>query len=541
MGRVLPSFLAILVFTAVAALPAAAENPPTLRGWIHGDPERNGGSGQHGLAIPGNDVQYSSPAVAEIDGDTGNGLETVVASSDGTVAAFKSDGTLMWSAEAPNKVCNGSSATNKMYSSPAVGAIYGDGIPYVVVGYGGIGTRACDGGIIAINARTGEIRWSFSLGAFAKKEKFWTMSNTVFSTPALADTDGDGKMEIGFGSFDRNVYLLNYDGSVRWYYNAADSVWSSPIFVNVDSDPALEMVIGTDISRNDRIKPRTKNGGFVYAFKTQPRKNKHIYFRDRTAYLWQTFIPQVIYSAPIVADVLPSPGLEVVVGSGCFFPQNTNMKGGRFLKILRLSTGKVLQTLNAPGCVASSPAVGDIEGRGTLNIVATVNGDQSVGGDGKSRLVAWRPENPEPIWSVIPRDRGNNDPFGGNFQSPAIADLDGNGSREVVVANLAAVGIFNGADGSALTCQVRGCDGTSTYTLFATKGLKSTPTVADVDGDGELDVVIGGGGNGTNGAGVLYGWTGFKEFLESPAGSLAPFSAPWPTYRGNASRSGQSP
>lgn len=512
-------------------------NPPPIAGWTH-EPLADDTTEGHGVILPGGDVSFSSPAIAEIDGDPNNGFEVVVGTDDGVLTVVRADGTILWNATVPNASCAGASGGNKLLSSPAVGALFGDGVPYIVVGYGGVGSRGCDGGVIAYRGADGHVQWTFSLKKFARQAKFGTNSHTVFSSPALADTDRDGKMEIGFGSFDRNVYLLNANGSVRWYYNAADTIWSSPAFANVDNEPNLELIIGTDISANGRLRPPTRNGGYVYAFKTKPRRPTRIGFRTRGAYVWQTAFDQVIYSSPVVADVLPSnPGPEIIIGSGCFFPQNTNDKKGRWIKILRLKDGKVLQTLPTPACLSSSIAVGDIDGDGINEIVAMVPGYSEIGGDGSSRLIAYNADNPSPLWSVIPMERERNDPYGGHFNSPVIADLDGNGSLEVLVGNRSAVGVFAGDTGRPLTCQERRCTD-DTRTLYTWSNLRGTPAVGDINRDGQIDVVIGAGHAFSRGKGVLYGWSGFNGLLGSLAGARSTGSIPWGMTRGNAAHTG---
>jgi outer membrane protein assembly factor BamB len=479
-------------------------------------------------------VTLSSPAIADVDGDPANGKEVVIGGADGILYAYRSDGSLLWSVKTPNYSCPGLKGSNRLLSSPAIGAIYGDGIPYVVVGYGGVINRTCDGGIIAVRGTTGEIAWKFSVKRFAKRRKFWAFSNTVFSSPALAHVDNSGKMVIGFGSFDRNVYLLNANGTVRWYYNAADTVWSSPAFANVDSDPDLEMIIGTDISANPHLRPVTLNGGYVYAFKTKTRNGKRIGFRDQSAYIWQTYLPQVIFSSPVVADVLPSsPGAEILIASGCYFPERTRDKDGKWIKILRASDGVVLQTLNMPACSPSTPAVADIDGDGVLEVLATANGSTAIGGDGRSRLLAFEADIPDPIWSVVPRVRGRNDEYGGQFISPVVADLDGNGSLEVVAANAEGLSIFAARDGTPLTCQGASCE-PGEVVLATDDSVRATPAIADINGDGILDMAIG-GGSGYTGRGGLYVWTNFHEVLSSEPGEFEPYANPWPMFRGGPS------
>lgn len=530
------------ISTLLVSQTARANPDLDLPGWKTGS--------RSGIELSGSDISYSSPAVADLDGDESNGLEVVLAGADGKVYALHADGTLLWEATLPIHRCTKMSDSNKVFSSPAIGALFGDGIPYVVLGFGGIGSKACGGGVIALNGRTGEKRWILNLRRFAKVKNFWAFSNTVFSTIALADTNGNGKLEIGFGSFDRNVYFLNARGKVLWYYNAADTVWSSPAFANVDSSPNLEMILGTDISGNSALQPPTRDGGYVYAFKTTKGRRvrsiqrrgrradrfgraKHYGFRDSSAFVWQKPFDQTIFSAPSVADILPdSPGLEIAVASGCFFPQDNSDKRGKWVKILRASDGETLMTLAAPACSESSPALGDLDGDGLLEVVATVNGDTSIGGDGKSRLVVWRTSSPDPWWSAIPRDTSSHDTYGAHFSSPTIADLDGNGSNEVIVANGQAVHIFDGQSGDALTCTKSAC-GAEAIRLSTGSTIRATPAIADLDHDGTLEVVI---GSSRGSVATAHAWGEFTSALSSADGPETPYATPWPMFRGSSSR-----
>jgi len=518
------------------ALADRHDQPAPLPGWTHDVALTDDTLEQHGISLNGRQPMNGSTVAAEIDGNLANGLEVVFGGTDGMLHAYRSDGSLLWTHNLPNFNCKATKNNNKLYSTPAVGAIYGDGIPYVVSSFGGIGASKCDGGIVVIRGYDGFKMWDFTLKKFGKK--YGGKPNGVISSPAIADTDGDGTMEIGFGSLDRKVYILNNNGSLRRYYSAADTVWSSAAFVNVDSDPNLEMIMGTDISGNKALRPPTQDGGYLYAFKTNATKKKLYRFRDEEAYVWQTAFDQVIFSAPVIADVMPeNPGDEIIIGSGCYFPSRSNAKRGKWFKILRASDGQVLQTLNAPACSPSSVAVGDIDDDGVLEIIAAVNGNARAGGDGNSRLMAWKASNSEPLWSIVPKSRGKNDSWGGEFMSPVVADLDANGSLEVILTNGTAVGIFNGRDGTPLTCQEAVCTDTQLM-LYMWTTTRATPAVADVNNDGELDIVIGAGRAYNNGKGMLYGWTGFSDLLGSPSGMQIPGSVPWPMYRGNAQHTG---
>ena len=222
--RKIGAFNALFLFAATLLFSASvyAQNL-RLEGWTHTsplDPTRTRG----GVLLSGGEPTFSSPVVAEIDGDSSNGKEVALGGADGTLYVYKSDGSLHWQADLPNKNCRGAGSTNKIHSSPAVGELFGNGIPYVVIGYGGVGVgSACGGGVVAFNGVTGKRRWHFNTKRFSKKQKFWAQYHSVFSTPALADTNGNGKLEVGFASFDRNVYFLNARGKAKWYYTAADT------------------------------------------------------------------------------------------------------------------------------------------------------------------------------------------------------------------------------------------------------------------------------------------------------------------------------
>jgi hypothetical protein len=536
--RPIPWCITLIVFavTVSQAFAGYHDAPPPLAGWDRDSAFPDDTPERHGVVLSGAPVVRSSPLIAEIDGNTANGLEVAVGGSDGTLYVYTSDGNLLWSVDVTPQGCSSAS----IESMPAVGALHGDNVPYLLVTYD---ASACDGGLLVYDGATGAPAWGFSLSAWQATEGYAAEAmHGSFSSPVLADTEGDGQLEIAFGAFDRNVYLLNSDGSVRWYYHAADTVWSSPLFMDVDGDGPLELVVGTDISANPDIIPPMTDGGFVYAFDTHARSSKRIDFG--TGFLWRTpNLNQVIFSSPVVGDVLANnPGDEIVIGNGCFFPVGTTDKEGKWVKILRPVDGAVLQTLDVPAggtCVQSSGALGDIDDDGKLEIVFTMGSGLDSGGDGLGRIVAWDPENPTPKWSTVlysphesPSNAAGNDAHGGDLQSPVIADLDGNGSLEVLAANFWSIHVLAGTDGTPLTCQDNTCG--SQISVFGWGTLHATPAVADMDGDGDLEVVTAGMNvYAPGGRGMLYAWTDFAGLLGSAPGSHSPYSAPWPSFHPN--------
>lgn len=534
-----------VVLPAHAAEEGYKDQPSPLPGWTHTESFPDDTPQKHGIVLSGGDIVRSSPVIAEVDGNAGNGKEVAVGGQDGRLYVYRANGSLAWSTQV-TPGCALAAGDGVINSSPAVANLFGNGIPYVLVTYGTIQPSSCDGGLAVYRGDNGQEAWRLNLRSFASSQGYSEGLYGAVSSPSVADTDGDGRMEIGFGGLDRNLYLLNADGSLRWYAHMADTVWSTPAFFDINGDRRLEMIVGSDISANGAI--GTPDGGYVYAMNTANRASKRIEFCapafpntcDRSYILWRAEFDQAIYSSPVIADLLPgNAGAEAVIGASCYFPAGSAAKRGRWLKILRLSDGAVLQTLNAPGCIQSSAAIGDVDGDGQLEVAATVNGAREVGGDGVSRVAMWKPANPSPIWAVVPYnpDPSNgsfNDPYGGDLQSPVIADVDGNGSLEVLAANWWSVHVFNGANGNALTCQ--GVCG-SQLSLRTWKTVKSTPAVGDINNDGKLDVVIGSGNVFNTNRGQLYAWTDLGR-LGSSGGNQPANSMPWPMFGGNARHTG---
>ncbi|UCD27617.1 MAG: PQQ-binding-like beta-propeller repeat protein, partial [Planctomycetota bacterium] len=163
----------------------------------------------------------SSPVIANIDNNWGNGLEIVIGANDNNVYAFDSSGTQLWSYATGGVV----------ESTPAIGNLdndLSDGLEIVV--------GSNDGKVYALTSN-GALEWATA----------YTTGGAVKSSPAIADLDNDGNLEIIVGSNDTDVYILNKSGGKVCSCNTGGNVDSSPAIGDIDLNKAgLEIAVGSD-------------------------------------------------------------------------------------------------------------------------------------------------------------------------------------------------------------------------------------------------------------------------------------------------------
>ena len=85
------------------------------------------------------------------------------------------------------------------------------------------------GKLHALRLSDGTELWSYSSG------------DTIWSSPALGDLDGDGADEIAFTN-KTTLFVLELDGSLAW--SAAAGQWlTTPALADLDGDGDLEAVL----------------------------------------------------------------------------------------------------------------------------------------------------------------------------------------------------------------------------------------------------------------------------------------------------------
>ncbi|MDX6699068.1 MAG: hypothetical protein QOE65_2465 [Solirubrobacteraceae bacterium] len=171
----------------------------------------------------------ASPVLVDLDGDNRN--ELVLATSDGVVHAYRSDGSELpgWPAEVdglplhtgdPNGAfavgeANGS-ARDAILGSPAAADLDRDGVPEVVVAdmHGKVYAFAADGQRLW----TREIEVAYGgkpLDPFVdvRQGQRNRTQHAFIASPVLADLDGDKRLEVVAAAMDRHVYAWHDDGA----------------------------------------------------------------------------------------------------------------------------------------------------------------------------------------------------------------------------------------------------------------------------------------------------------------------------------------
>ena len=480
----------------------------------------------------------SSPTLVDLDG---NGTREIVIGGrtrnggqlgcGGVVYAYRHDGSVLWQRQVR-------AAIN---STPTAADLTGDGHPDIVVGMGGYASGQCwDGGVIALNGLDGSVLWTFDTQDWLNHNPDG-MLDGVFSTPAVGDVNGDGEVEIAFGAWDQCFYLLDKNGVPLWgnlpgilpqvycgghgFYNE-DTFWSSPALADLTGDGLPEIITGADVYPGNVW--GDPGGGYVYVFDAQGNA------------LAREWLDQDIYSSPAAADLDNDGTLEIVVGTGTYWDgtgfyvsaYEYNQGGGDPTNRLGL-----MWRHPTDGRVFSSPAVADLDQNGVLDVVVT----GSIGNDNPDGSYTYGLRGTDGSQIFRRRNCDYQGRSGNTQSSPVIADTDGDGYPEILFSHLWEIEILN-HDGTYYTdysnpqwpggpvnsaCQ-RNHTPTTVLTYYARYTLNATPAVADLDGDGDAEVVIGGHNPDNTNQGMLFVWTGHA----------VDDHASWPTFHQNERHTG---
>ena len=426
---------------------------------------------QQVLPDAGAPIAQSSPNVATLDG---GGPSVVVGDRAGGVYAFHlSDG----SGVAGWPVHLGAPVDSTPSASPD-----GSGTDYVYVGTGNA-AHPTTGGYVGIT-NTGVQIWS----------KAATDPNASYGVQAsLAVGSIEGAQAVVAPSLGQNEYALNAGNGATlpgWPFFTADSGFTTPSLADLYNNGQTEIVEGGDSTAGNAYNQQYTNGGHLRVLGTG---GNLICDYDTN---------QTVDSSTAVGNFLGGGATGIAFGTGSYYAgasdSNTLFASDSHCNIAWRD--------NLGGNTVSSPAIGDVLGNGSEQVVEGVD-------TGSSGLV-WALNGPNgaalPGWPVATPGRV----IGG----VALADLTGGGYNDVLAPTTSGLEIIDGK--SAQIVATLGSGGIA---------LQNSPLVT-VDPDGSIGITIAGYGAGNEGIIQYYvvsGSTGHSLGLHS-----------WPMFHQNPQLNG---
>lgn len=186
-----------------------------------------------------------------------------------------------------------------------------------------------------------------------------------FATPTVAYLDGNSTPWIIESGWDQDLWAWNLAGQVHRGFPVflQDTSWSSPAVADIDGDGYPEIVVGYDcsgVSGQACYTDYHRGGGYLTVIRHDGTVERG----------WPKFLPgQTIWSSPAVGTLNPGQ-LAIVVGTGLYWPAPA---GEEVLAFSPNGTALPGWPVHVGGRVFSSPAIGPVTGNAWNNVAVTAD------------------------------------------------------------------------------------------------------------------------------------------------------------------------
>ena len=412
-------------------------------------------------------IAYPAPALGDLDGD--GDLDMLVGNQQGAVIRFENVGT----PQAPVWLMRENALVSiNGFTAPALADLDGDGDLDLLVGWSGMGAIVWDTGVEFFRNMGTPTQFNF---VWQNKELDYSLSfNRNQLSPFLADMDHDGDFDLLLGRENGSdiQYRQNTGSPGAQYWAAPQDSYqgivlpsSSPCLADTDGDGDLDLYQGgaEDIQYRENVGSPSAPS-----------------FQWSWTYSQFGIVADVgFYSCPALVDIDGDHDLDMVVG-----------EGGGSLNFFRNQGSPTTPTWGRPdqsfygfGTYPVAPVFGDLDGDGDPDMIVSHWGGPLGGSLSFVRNIGT-PQNA--IWSAAVTNYA-----GVHLVSPvtpALGDLDGDGDLDLVLG-----------DGNGVLHYVRN-SGTANAAVWDAETFPFSsidfkfqiqPVLADFDLDGDLDLGAG--------------------------------------------------
>jgi hypothetical protein len=454
----------------------------------------------------------STPAFGDLDAD--GDVDLVVGQYDGSLRYFANTGSR--TAPAYTERTGAANPFNGLaagvFSTPSLGDLDGDGDLDALVGR--------YSGTFEYFENTGNAMNPAFVLRVGLQNPLFGVDVGLRSAPALGDLDGDGDLDLVTGQYNPATFryfqntgtpaapaFVERTGTAN-PFSAAPITGSTPVLGDVDRDGDLDLAAGQVNGTLWIFENRGTSTGplFPVIYAPNPLAGRDVGYR----------------SAPALGDLDGDGDLDLV--SGMQTGQFLTLKNRRSPKAPRIALFDPLVGQSV-GAQRSTPSFGDLDGDGDLDLLAGSY-------DGTFHYFANTGSALAPAFA--PRTGAANPLNGldvGKFSSPALVDLDADGDLDLVSGDdYSHLRYFANTGTRFSPAFVERTGAANPLAGFLTESSGATPAFGDLDGDGDLDLVVGSFGTGL----------GFEYFentgsASSPAfveryGSANPVAKGWQGY-----------